>query len=242
MRQLGLGIAAFASLITAQAFAADMAVKASPKAPTPAFSWTGCYLGAEGGVSWLRDKDSETVTATGAPSAFSPYPTNTGRPSGITAGGYVGCNYQFSGPLVVGIEANEDAAGISGGPAYYTVVAGQFDETHVRSEGSARGRLGYAFGSSLVYVTGGWAWADIREHDEIAAPTFTTDNASTRSGWTAGVGAEYEITEHVIGRLEYRYTGYSGTFSYNPVIFPGFTENHKISENAVRIGLSYKLN
>ena len=43
----------------------------------------------------------------------------------------------------------------------------------------------------------------------------------------------------MIGRLEYRYADF-GNFSDTPTIFPGFVENHKVTENAVRVGLAWK--
>ena len=39
--------------------AADMVLKAAP-APAPVFSWTGCYVGIEGGYAWGRAKHSYT--------------------------------------------------------------------------------------------------------------------------------------------------------------------------------------
>ena len=110
MKQLLIGIAAVAGLIGTPAFAADMALKAPPPPPPPVFSWTGCHIGVDVGGTWTTDKDNETVTATGAPSAFTPYPTNTATPSGVTVGGYAGCDYQFAGGFVLGAEGDGEWA------------------------------------------------------------------------------------------------------------------------------------
>jgi opacity protein-like surface antigen len=40
-------------------------------------------------------------------------------------------------------------------------------------------------------------------------------------------------------RIEYRYADF-GSFRYVSTVFPGFAENHRITENAVRLGLAYK--
>ena len=77
--------ALFAAASLSSASAADlgsrMVFKAPPPPPAPVFSWTGCHIGADVGGGWVTDKDSETVSATGAASAFSPYPSNTAKPS-----------------------------------------------------------------------------------------------------------------------------------------------------------------
>jgi hypothetical protein len=69
--------------------------------PPPIFSWTGCYLGIEGGGSFGQSQH----TSVGAVN-----PANNGRPitdefsvNGGLFGGTVGCNYQFSN-VVTGIE------------------------------------------------------------------------------------------------------------------------------------------
>jgi len=50
------GVAAFA-LASSSASAADMPVKAAPvAAPAPVFTWTGCYIGVEGGGAWGRSQ------------------------------------------------------------------------------------------------------------------------------------------------------------------------------------------
>jgi outer membrane immunogenic protein len=57
--------------------------------------------------------------------------------------------------------------------------------------------------------------------------------------WTVGAGLEYAFLNNLIGRVEYRYSDF-GTFSYAPAVFAPFVENHRITENQVLVGLSYK--
>ncbi len=47
MKKFLLGSVALAAVIAGPAMAADMPLKAPP--PPPVFSWTGCYVGIEGG-------------------------------------------------------------------------------------------------------------------------------------------------------------------------------------------------
>jgi outer membrane immunogenic protein len=255
MKKVSISIAAVVALIGMPAFAADMPLKARPLPPAPVFSWTGCYIGGDVGGGWVRDRDNETLTATGAPSIFSPAPTNIARPDGVKAGGYLGCDYQFAGAFVIGALGDVQWANIRGGsaqfpnsgnpaPPFFGVTGiNDFYETKVNFEASARARIGYAFNQVLVYATGGVAWLHVTEHDVLqsAPPVGTfTDNSSTRTGWTVGGGVDYAFTNNWIGRVEYRYSDF-GTFAFSAApLFPGFTESHKITENQVLVGLHYK--
>jgi outer membrane immunogenic protein len=201
-------------------------------------SWTGCYIGADVGGGSVRDRDNETITGTGAASPFAPGDTAT--PAGVKAGGYFGCDYQFAGGFVVGALGDVQWAQIRGGGATFNTAApSDFYETKVDFEASARARVGYAFNQVLVYATGGAAWLQVREHDVSPAAGTFQDTLKTPTGWTVGAGLDYAFTNDLIGRIEYRYSDF-GTISYNSLVFPGFTENHKITENQVLVGLHYK--
>jgi len=226
-----------AACISAAANAADLPVKAPPAPPPSYFSWTGCYIGGDVGIVWARDRDNEVITATGAPSPFSP--TDSAKPDGVKLGGYLGCNWQFAPQFVLGVEGDGEWTSAKGSANFVTPAPPDFYETKIRAEGSVRGRIGYAFDHVLFYVTGGVAFADINEHDQVGVTGTSTDNSTTRAGWTIGAGFDYAFTANWIGRIEYRYADF-GTFSYVPVVFAAFTENHKITENVVRIGLAYK--
>jgi opacity protein-like surface antigen len=87
-----VGLLLDAPLSIAQA--ADMAVKAPPMAE-PAFTWTGGYLGINGG--WAQDS-----TDTTGPNFVQPSAKN-----GWLGGGHGGVNFQF-GTWVVGAEFDAD--------------------------------------------------------------------------------------------------------------------------------------
>jgi outer membrane immunogenic protein len=247
MKKLLLGLAATTALIS-PVLAADLPAPNAPvyyKAPPPpVFSWTGCYIGADVGGGFLNDRDSEH-TAAGGPSPFSP--TNSVNPSGVMAGGFLGCNYQFSSGIVIGAEGDANWANIGGGSAQFPGsglpgLPNDFYQTRSDFQASARGRLGYAFNRVLLYATGGAAWANVTEHDVIGSGPLagTSNNSSaTQPGWTVGAGLEYAFLNNLIGRVEYRYSDF-GTFSYAPAVFAPFVENHRITENQVLVGLSYK--
>jgi outer membrane immunogenic protein len=241
MKVTVIGFVAIGALIAMPALAADLQrpapyYKAPP--PPPVFSWTGCYIGIDVGGGWVRDRDTETITGTGTVSQFSP--TSTANPSGVKAGSYLGCDYQFASGFVVGALGDVQWADIRGGGANFNTLAPpDFYEPKVDFEASARARVGYAFDRVLVYATGGAAWLQVKEDDVSPAAGTFQETLKTLTGWTVGGGLDYAFTNNLIGRVEYRYSDF-GTFSYNPLVFPGFTENHKITENQVLVGLHYK--
>jgi outer membrane immunogenic protein len=111
MRKAAFGFAVGATLIGTPAFAADMALKSE----TLAYSWTGCYVGMNGGYGWNTGSSSyHDPNPTGDPINFLPDPfgfplsyiptPSATRGSGGLVGGSGGCNFQ-SRQWVVGFEA-----------------------------------------------------------------------------------------------------------------------------------------
>jgi outer membrane immunogenic protein len=203
--------------------------------------WSGCYVGLDVGYAWGRDSDSETVTATGAASLYSP--AGDANPNGMKAGGYVGCNYQ-TGTLVLGIEGDGEWANLNGYTAFsHTQTPPDEYASNITSQGSIRGRMGVALDRVLVYGTAGAAFANVTENYTLNAvsPAQSTSISSNLTGWTAGAGVEYAFDSNLFGRLEYRYAGFNNLTTY-PIVFPNYTENHSISESVVRVGITFKFN
>src|SRR5690242_13383114 len=101
VKSILLGVAV--ALIAGTAFAADMPVKAPPMAP-PAPTWTGTYIGINGGYGWGT---SETALVGGGVTSGT-YNINGGV-AGVTYGG----NWQ-AGHVVLGFETDFDWAHING--------------------------------------------------------------------------------------------------------------------------------
>src|SRR5262249_14988069 len=105
---------ALAALIAAPAMAADLARPAPAyKAPPPVyvFSWTGCYIGANGGGAGVN-KDY-TVTSVGVARfgtfVFPAVGVGSHTASSGIGGVQVGCNYQVPGSgWVFGIQGDYD--------------------------------------------------------------------------------------------------------------------------------------
>jgi outer membrane immunogenic protein len=230
------GTVAFAATIAAPVMAADLPVDVPyrPLPPVLVYNWTGCYVGVSVGYAWQRDKDDETITATHVPSNFSP--TSTPQPSGVKAGGYAGCNWQASRSFVAGLEVDAEYANLKASAIYPNTV-NHYYESDTTLQGSVRGRLGVAFDRLLVYATGGVAFATIKN-------TYYGGNVETfdhvRVGGTVGAGVEYAFNYNWLARIEYRYTDFGQVTNDSVIAFPGFTEKHRTTENAVRAGITYR--
>jgi outer membrane immunogenic protein len=238
-----LGSAALAALFAfGSAHAADLPPPtAAPvyKAPAmaPAFSWTGFYVGVDGGYGFGRSTGT-LANATGGSGV--PYAFNT---NGGIAGGFVGGNYQF-GQLVVGAEFDWQWADLTGNSGAVTSPANAPTlftmSSKVKDYGSARGRLGFAIDHWLLYGTGGWAFGNwSTSYGFAGAAPILTDNVSSSRGWTAGAGVEYAFTNSVIGRVEYRYTDL-GSATFTSTATNSSELGNRITINDVRAGLSYK--
>jgi outer membrane immunogenic protein len=118
----------------------------SAQAHGPDRSWTGFYIGAHGSYNWA---DIEFPKAP-------PHPAGPPRQTleGGFIGGQIGYNYQINS-LVLGVEADLSKGNITGSvrDGNYIVQTDTIDWT-----GSLRGRLGYAMGTFMPYLTAGWMW------------------------------------------------------------------------------------
>src|ERR1700730_16720571 len=93
------------------AMAADMAVKARPVAPPVViYNWSGCYIGGNVGGGWKRNTLSSTTTFLGTPVAFTDLGSDNG--SSVIGGAQIGCDYQFAGNWVAGIQGMFDFGNI----------------------------------------------------------------------------------------------------------------------------------
>jgi outer membrane immunogenic protein len=174
---LALGMAAPAS-------AADIPVKAPPPPPPPIYSWTGFYIGGNGG--WAQSRDCLDFLGVGGLIIEE----GCRERSGGVAGGQIGYRWQAN-QFVVGVEAQGDWADIS--HSRISVVNPAFStRTKTDAIGLFTGQLGWAWNQALVYVKGGAAVTDNRFSifDTVTGFEFDSANA-TRWGGTVGIGFEY---------------------------------------------------
>jgi outer membrane immunogenic protein len=207
----------FASL----AQAADLPYR--KEAPTsydypPTFTWTGFYFGGTAGVGFG-----------GFDGAGSSY---FGRsPGGGAFGVTAGYNYQ-SGNLLVGGEGDYAWTHIadSASPGVKMASSGI-----VQNIDTARVRVGYTMDRALLFVTGGYAGADIRAL--LNGPGVAVDQTRYANGFALGLGGEYALTPHITAKAEYLYTSLgSNTFFNNTPNFSATSANISL----LRGGLNYK--
>jgi outer membrane immunogenic protein len=249
MTKLFLTTIGFLALATS-AIAADlparpMPVKAAPYMAPVIFSWTGCYVGVEGGGNWGRS--SQTATTTPAPGA--PITGNFNLSGGI-AGGTIGCNYQVSN-VVFGIENDyswTDKRGSTNDRLPFTTTA--ISATREKWIDTLRGRVGFAWDRFMIYGTAGGAFAGTSV--DVTGPAFgTLTSSQNRTGWTAGVGGEWAVLADSWGavslKLEYLHADFGTKQYFNPaVVTPAgttvVTRDVKLSDDMVRAGVNVNFN
>jgi outer membrane immunogenic protein len=246
MKKVLFATVALAALAAAPALAADLrqpVYRAPPPAPVYVFSWTGCYVGGNVGGLWVN-KDFTLLPSFGPGNPFFGQ-SFSANASSVAGGLQAGCNYQFAGGWVVGIQGDYDWTDAH--QDRNIVSFGNFtDSFSVKSVASVTGRVGYAWDRLLGYVKGGGAW----ERDDLTFAFFPTGSiatvSNTRGGWTLGVGVEYAFTNWITGFAEYDYYNF-GTSSDNFVCGPvacfgrtfGFPVDIKETKNVFKVGLNF---
>jgi outer membrane immunogenic protein len=194
MRQLVLGVAG-AIALSASANAADIYVPpvsgpVSYKDEIPVATWTGFYIGVQGGGAW--GNSVQTFNAGGTTGSTARFDISGGE-----GGGTLGYNWQMR-QWVFGVETDYSGSDIEGSTgSTLTYGCGSRCATNVTSFGTLRGRVGYAWDNVLVYGTGGLAYGDIKS--SLNGGTVS----NWQDGWTAGVGAEYKFTPNWSAKLEW---------------------------------------
>jgi outer membrane immunogenic protein len=251
---LAATVSATALAIAAPARAADLPQPAPIPASPPIYSWTGVYVGLNGGwadgiSNWKNNcLDCQGTFATGSPAGGNP--TAGGESgafsvSGYLAGATAGANYQI-GPWVYGIEGDFDWTHLTGNSGSTCAITnllplGTGCETESDWLATLRGRLGYAFpgiagDNLLVYGTAGAAVARIKT-GLIPPSTFDT---STEAGWAVGAGLEVAFAQNWTAKVEYLFVDFTNatcTTTTNCGLTAGSTVT--LNENMVRVGVNY---
>jgi len=249
----GVGLAFGAS-----AFAADIApmYAKAPPAPPP-FSWSGFYVGAQGGAGWGTTTDNVLGLAVCvAPGPCAPFGANTGTPqrqiNGWHGGVTAGYNWQI-GQIVLGAEGDWSAADISGKGDCSSLLGGIGIVSGCSSKlgdfATIDGRFGFAVDRALIYVKGGVAYGHFSDTlnggigGGLTVAASATDN---RWGGTAGVGVEYAVAKNWSAKLEYDYMDF-GTRTLNTTVttnIPGttlaLTDSVREQVSVVKAGVNYR--
>jgi outer membrane immunogenic protein len=245
-RQMLLGSSLVASALMAihPASAADIAVKGPPVAPAiaPPFNWTGPYAGIAGGYGWGHSDHSDAcvlgsgMDCEGGDGSF--------KITGGLVGGTVGQNWQW-GAWVVGIESDFSWADISGSSNVCGLNDSRFPHgcgTKLDFLGTLRGRVGIPMGPNggwLPYVTGGYAYGQVKAWDNL----FPGNGSDYRSGWTVGGGIEALFAPNWTFKVEYLWVDLGNQTTLNAVpgnVAAGIPEWVSVRTNVIRVGINYQ--
>jgi outer membrane immunogenic protein len=232
MKNFAVAIATLATLMGTPALAADMVTKAPPPPPPPACAWCGWYVGFNVGGIWGTDPGNvatgPTPAVAGVPGSPAGAPTSIPMASGwnndSALGGFqAGYNYQVNN-FVLGLETDFDFSGLNMNttlnaatvPAGSNAIPGNSFTQNERWQGSVRGRAGVVWNNALLYVTGGFAYADTsfqaNFQPTVAAglpfPGGGGQDSQILTGYTVGGGFDYKYAPNMTIGLEYRYSHY----------------------------------
>jgi outer membrane immunogenic protein len=224
--------AALALAAGGQALAADLPQPEAPPpprapatyvpVPVPVFTWSGIYLGVNGGYAFGTSDWSTPGLTTGN--------FNT---SGYLVGGTLGGNYQWN-QFVLGIEGDGDWTTLTG-TTFTNCVGGCTTKSDWLA--TVRGRVGYAFDRILIYGTGGGAFGNLQAANGALPSPFSS---STQIGWTGGGGVEFAFTPNLTAKVEYLYVNLGSQSCAIANCAGPAVATVPLTENVVRAGLNYK--
>jgi outer membrane immunogenic protein len=214
MKQVLLACCGALALASA-AKAADL--RPVPRAPvySSLYSWSGFYLGFNGGGAF----GSSSWDSTGGFDV-------SGGLLGLTAG----YNWQ-AGTFVFGLEGDVDWTNIKGTTFAFCAPGCETSNSWLAT---VRGRVGYTIDRFLPYVTGGFALGDIRAH----TPGFAGKD-ETNVGWTVGAGLEVALFGTWTAKGEYLFVDL-GDINCGLACGALANDHASFSTHIVRGGLNYR--
>ena len=210
-------VCAVCAIVSSAANAADIPRKALPySSPVYAPIWTGFYAGVNAGYGW------GTISSGGVSDTM----------KGFIGGGQLGYNWQI-GSFVLGAEGDIQYSAQKRTESVTIAGVTVTGEEKIPYFGTARGRVGYAFDSFMVYATGGAAWLNFKT--SLSALGVTVSSETTKMGWTAGGGIEWMIMPRWSVKAEYLYMD-AGTAT---LTIAGVEASGKLKDQVARIGINY---
>jgi len=244
---IGLHLPMLVFVLSAYAQAQDV-----NRSAAPSYDWSGFYLGGHLGSAWGGSSWTGAPGINGSTNLFQGL-NSFDEGGSWFAGVQGGYNYLLPNRILLGAEAdasfpswptlptgvNPFGVSIGGSSTFTSPTFGPVSlaETILES-GTVRGRVGYAPGRWLFYLTGGLAWT----YNQQSLTQVSTGNTNTpflwRWGWAAGAGVEAPIAPHWTARLEYLFTDYGKrTIAYFAGAQP-VSSDFKLHQ--LRFGLNYR--
>jgi outer membrane immunogenic protein len=296
MKKVLLGGVALITLgFVGAAVAADMPLKAPP--PVVVNTWTGYYVGVDfGGINGSHENDSFSQSpgfgAAGG-TVFDPTTLSPANHWGGIGGVYAGYNWAVTPSWVIGVEGdwNKTSLGTStsttsltsggvpvpalcipgtgtpGGTLFTSNCTGVMMSDNLSWIATVRGRLGYTWGSMMLYGTGGGAFMNQEQSGQVfnctlATAACTGTNLGTNraasiavsqnqnnTGWVAGGGIELMATANWLVRIEYLHYAFGTGTTHSAACAqciagafsgPGNFTWGSANYDSVRAGLAYK--
>jgi outer membrane immunogenic protein len=209
--------AALAVTLAGPALAADLPMKSEAPYVEPRFSWTSCYVGGHvgggRGSKAMTDPVLLVQDSLIAPGTTTGVTTVNTSPTGAVIGGEIGCDYQLSSNVVIGIEGTASGSTMRGSQTV-SLHDSPPDVALVQANNnflaSVTGRIGYAFDNVLLYGRGGLAVAGDKYNvsgGSVAGSgtPFNFQGLDNRVGYVVGGGLDWAFTRHWSMNVEYDY-------------------------------------
>jgi outer membrane immunogenic protein len=180
-------------------FRVGASYKFGPAAPPPSTTvprWAGFYAGGNFGGGVGHDSSTLSVGAPIGPLTE----TFDVVPRGWLGGGQAGYNWQ-AGNWVYGLEADIQASSQESTQTC-AIACLPGSALLLKQEmpwfGTVRGRLGYSVGQGLFYVTGGWAYGEVKNtitETFVGSPQTVLSFNENKSGYAVGGGVETPVPD-----------------------------------------------
>jgi outer membrane immunogenic protein len=229
--------AAFGALVALSSFGPS-AWAGGDLPPERPWSWAGPYIGIHAG--WMQN-DFDWAFNPGIPAA----PNQVFGLENDThiVGIHAGYQHQF-GQFVAGVEVAFNLTGDSwASHTGYGTGAG-FAQATLNDLLTVGARLGWAPSSQwMVYVSGGYAQAELQTRQFIVAPGFHSKD--DHNGWYIGGGLDYALGRNLVFGIEYQHISLD-TVNHCPpanVCVAGDINRHDLSSESdiIRARLTLKL-
>ena len=218
--------------ILAAAFALCLVAGLASAQGLTATDWTGTYGGVTLGLANGESAHLNNGADTGGPGI-------SGGAFGLTLG------HNFApgaGDVVYGVEGDVSATDISGDQAIgfhngFNCVPGPC-RTSLTWLATLRGRVGITRGNMLIYGTAGLAAGGVEA--SIPGAAFLDIGTQAETGWTAGVGAEFQINERTSLKADVIYVDLGRT-RYDDGALPaanGFYVDTSFTQ--LRLGMNFR--
>ncbi len=229
--------AAFALMLVSPAYASDYYSDV-------AYDWTGVYGGVHAGFIQANvtvDGRVRTPREPGTDILDLSYERDF---DGFVGGALGGVNFQ-AGSFVFGLDM--DFGGVVADGEGTEDIEGTEDSVRFQHgidwNAHVRGRLGFALDRVLVYGAGGLAVADfdVKSNRSLQSDN-DLDDGGHATGWSAGGGLEYAVTDNLLVRAEYLHDEYTDEKFAVCDLTNVLCDNFQVgfTDNIVRVGISWK--